>query len=102
MVWPNNNVLCTYLLDVVQMKYTDLLKDAAVIVRGKLLWKRFIDGTPLSNDLPFWMADFAAAAAAHEREECAKLCDDMDSISDYYGPRVELICAEAIRARSNT
>ena len=42
---------------------------------------------------------FAALVAAHEREECAKLCDDMDSISDYYGSRVELICAEAIRAR---
>ena len=42
---------------------------------------------------------FAALVAAHEREECAKLCDDMDSTSDYYGPRVELICAEAIRAR---
>jgi len=81
------------------MKYTDLLKDAAVIVRDKLLWKRFIDGTPLSNDLPFWMADFAAAAVAHEREACAKLCDGMDSTSDYYGPRVEIICAEAIRAR---
>jgi hypothetical protein len=40
-----------------------------------------------------------AAARADEREECAKLCDDMDSISDYYGSRVELICAEAIRAR---
>ena len=39
------------------------------------------------------------AARADEREECAKLCDAMDSTSDYYGPRVELICAEAIRAR---
>jgi hypothetical protein len=43
-----------------------------------------------------------AAARADEREECAKLCDDMDSISDYYGPRVELICADAIRARGET
>jgi len=42
---------------------------------------------------------FAKLVAAQEREECAKLCDDMDSISDYYGSRVELICAEAIRAR---
>jgi len=45
------------------------------------------------------LKSFAALVAAHEREECAKLCDDMDSISDYYGSRVELICAEAIRAR---
>jgi len=34
-----------------------------------------------------------------EREECAKVCDAMDSISDYYTLRVELICAQAIRAR---
>lgn len=42
---------------------------------------------------------FAELVAAQEREECAKLCDDIDSTSDYYGPRVELFCAEAIRAR---
>ena len=42
---------------------------------------------------------FAKLVAAQEREECAKLCDDIDSTSDYYGPRVELFCAEAIRAR---
>ena len=50
-------------------------------------------------DLQMRLERFAELVAAHEREECAKLCDDMDSISDYYGPRVELICAEAIRAR---
>ena len=43
---------------------------------------------------------FAALVAAQEREECAKICDDMDSISDYYTLRVELICAQAIRARN--
>ena len=54
----------------------------------------------------YWLEHFAAlveaAARADEREECAKLCDDMDSTSDYYGPRVELFCAEAIRARGTT
>ena len=83
------------------MKYTELLKDAAVIVRGKLLWKRFIDGTPLSNDLPFWMADFAAAAVAHEREACAKLCDNR--VEELYVSRDTVDCAEwlanEIRAR---
>lgn len=43
-----------------------------------------------------------AAARADEREECAKICDHMDSISDYYTLRVELICAQAIRARGTT
>ena len=83
------------------MNYIELLKDAAVIVRGKLLWKRFIDGTPLSNDLPFWMADFAAAAVAHEREECAKLCDNQTE--ELYASRDTVDCAEwlanEIRAR---
>lgn len=83
------------------MKYTDLLKDAAAIVRDKLLWKRFIDGTPLSNDLPFWMADFAAAAVAQERDECAKLCDNQTK--ELYASGDTVDCAEwlanAIRAR---
>ena len=38
-------------------------------------------------------------AVEAEREACAKICDHMDSISDYYTLRVELICAQAIRAR---
>jgi len=42
---------------------------------------------------------FAKLVAEHEREACAKLCDAMDSISDYYTLRVELVCAQAIRAR---
>ena len=42
---------------------------------------------------------FAKLVAQHEREACARVCDDMDSISDYYTLRVELICAQAIRAR---
>jgi len=56
-------------------------------------------GVPLSMPFDKWCEKFAELVAEHEREECARLCDDMDSISDYYGPRVELICAEAIRAR---
>ena len=39
--------------------WTDLLKKADEIVRGKIVWKRFIDGTPLANDIAVWMADFA-------------------------------------------
>jgi hypothetical protein len=43
--------------------------------------------------------NFAKLIAEKEREECAKVCDAMDSISDYYTLRVELVCAQAIRAR---
>jgi hypothetical protein len=41
-------------------------------------------------------------AVADEREECAKECEGINSAEDYYGERPELVCAEAIRARSNT
>lgn len=42
------------------------------------------------------------AARADEREACAEICDEMNSMSDYYGLRIELICAQAIRARGTT
>jgi len=40
---------------------------------------------------------FAALVAAHEREECAKLCEKQ---YEYYGH--DHVFAKAIRARSNT
>jgi hypothetical protein len=39
--------------------WVDLQKEAQQIVESKILWKRFIDGTPLANDIACWMADFA-------------------------------------------
>ena len=42
---------------------------------------------------------FAMLVAEHEREACAKVCEDINSAEDYYGERPELICSEAIRAR---
>jgi hypothetical protein len=39
--------------------WVDLLKEAQQIVESKFLWKRFIDGTPLANDIACWMTDFA-------------------------------------------
>jgi hypothetical protein len=41
------------------------------------------------------LARFAALVAAHEREECAKLCEEP-------GWNAANWCAKAIRARSNT
>lgn len=46
-------------LQVGPVSWVDLLKQAEEIVRSKTLWKRFIDGTPLENDIAVWMADFA-------------------------------------------
>lgn len=39
------------------------IEGAQAIVESKVLWKRFIDGTPLQNDIAVWMADFAHAYA---------------------------------------
>ena len=75
------------------MNYIELAKQA----NGEPAWS---GGVEWHWDELQKFADLVEAAArADEREECAKLCDAMDSTSDYYGPRVELICAEAIRAR---
>ena len=38
---------------------------------------------------------FAALVAAHEREQCAKVCEELDHI----GTVTQHDCAEAIRAR---
>jgi hypothetical protein len=39
--------------------WIDLQKEAQQIVESKSLWKRFIVGSPLANDIACWMADFA-------------------------------------------
>ena len=38
--------------------WVDLLKQAEEVVRSKSLWKKYIDGTPLANDIAVWMASF--------------------------------------------
>lgn len=61
-----------------------LLTRAQEIVRNKRLWKRFIDGTPLSNDIAVWMAEFAQAELADlERrlEQLAVYKDAVESIA---------------------
>jgi hypothetical protein len=42
---------------------------------------------------------FARLVAEHEREQCAKDCESINSVEDFYGERPELICAGVIRAR---
>ena len=71
--------------------------------QADLDWAR---GWTLDDDEPNRFEVFAhlveAAARADEREACANLCETMDSTSDYYGLRVELACADAIRERGTT
>ena len=54
--------------------WVDLLKEAQKIVESKFVWKRFIDGTPLANDIAFWMADFAQQHTSPPKRE--PLTDD--------------------------
>jgi hypothetical protein len=62
------------------MDYVALLQEAKQRVNGSPLYRRFIDGTPLENDIAVWMADFAseqqpdltalrAATAAHDAQK---------------------------------
>lgn len=46
------------------MNKVDLMQQAQRIVESKPTWKRFIDGTPLANDIAVWMADFAFEVVA--------------------------------------
>ena len=41
--------------------WVELSKEAQQIVESSPLWKRFIDGTPLANDIAVWMVEFALA-----------------------------------------
>jgi len=40
-------------------EWAALLDEAQRYVRDKPQWQRWVDGTPLDNDVPVWMADFA-------------------------------------------
>lgn len=42
------------------MQWQDILAFAKVDVEGRVLFKKFIAGTPLENDIPVWMAEYAS------------------------------------------
>ena len=52
--------------------FTSLLREAEEIVQSKPTWKRFIDGTPLSNDIAVWMAVFAQDVARRNASQPAQ------------------------------
>ena len=62
------------------------------------IMKLALDAGPLTQG-PFdaWCKRFAALVAAHEREDCAKLCDDLDD--DFVDGLAGWQYGEAIRAR---
>ncbi len=68
----------------------ELLNRAKTIVRESVLYKRFIDGTPLENDIAVWMADFAGQVR-HEHTEHVK-----EFLNDLYATMIDP-CAEGTR-----
>ena len=47
------------------------------------------------------ITDFYQRAVAHEREACAKVCEERQEVFEkYYTKGLAAMCAEAIRARS--
>jgi hypothetical protein len=84
--------------------WVELLKDAEQIVRSKPLWKKFIDGTPLANDIAVWMADFAQKHAHPPRREWQSLSEEETrrlSIDCYDGLLTDplILFARAIEAK---
>jgi hypothetical protein len=53
-----------------------LQKEAQQIVESKILWKKFIDGTPFVNDISCWMADFALQHTNPPQRTWVGLTDD--------------------------
>lgn len=82
-----------------QATWVDLQKLAETIVREKFVFKRFIEGTPLENDIACWMADFAEGHAALVRAGAlVKAADICDRVNNYDNPMTAGDCADAIRA----
>lgn len=63
--------------------WVSLTNAAQEIVHSKAVWKRFIESTPLANDIACWMADFALEHTTPPpkrewqgltKEECFELC----------------------------
>ena len=75
------------------MNYIELAKQVGMQQDGNMWFSN-----PYKTDLYVHtnkLVSFAKLVAAHEREECAKLCDALDYEVDAYGAQ----CAVAIRAR---
>ncbi|ALQ01443.1 hypothetical protein [Pseudomonas brassicacearum] len=66
----------------VRVGLADLMREAQTIVESKFIWKRFIDGTPLSNDISVWMAEFARGHVDLLQAELASALEELDTLKD--------------------
>lgn len=81
------------------MAWVDLQKEAQQIVESKFLWKRFIDGTPLSNDIACWMANFAQQHTAPPQRPWVGLTDEEIALIDWESLTTKKACVRAIEAK---
>ena len=79
-------------------------KDTMIALAREAGWQ-YADGDDGYN--PLWR--FAALVAAHEREECAKVCEELEVQNDFYEVTGNYVagwsdgtddCAAAIRSRN--
>ena len=76
------------------MKRDDIIRMA----REANLWQSWLERLEESTKTIASLEQFAALVAAHEREECAKVCDVLATHPEY-ASQVTQLAAMAIRAR---
>lgn len=56
--------------------FIEMLDAATKVVKDEFLFKKFIQGTPLENDIPVWMAEFTRAWLAEPYGHYLEKCDE--------------------------
>ena len=62
--------------------WIDLLKQAEEVVCGKSLWKKYINGTPLANDIAVWMANFAQEHTTPPAAQPEQMADAVNALTE--------------------
>ena len=52
-----------------KLSFVEALKEAKAIVAQSPLYRKYIDGTPLQNDIAVWMAEFAVKHSSTRKEQ---------------------------------
>jgi hypothetical protein len=87
------------------MNIIELAKQAGFFVADNEVYS---PSNQADHELTGFVKAFAALVAAHEREACAKLCDDLPPPEGYnivetsFWDVTSLACGDAIRARGTT
>lgn len=75
--------------------YVALLARAKQIVTGSVLYRRFIDGTPLENDLAVWMTDFAVETVRDDVRFATLFADLDHALADNLRLKDEMLALDA-------